>query len=710
MRILLVDNDESVAELLREKLVTQQYVVDVALDGEEGWELTEALNYDLIVLDVMLPKLDGISFCRQLREKGCQSLVLLLTAKETLNDKIRGLDAGADDYLVKPMPMSELVARIKALLRRRIATISSVLKWGALSLNIDNCKVSYHDQPLTLTAKEYGLLELFLRNPQQIFSQSAILAQLWSFEVDPPGEETVRAHIKRLRQKLKPVGAENLVETVYGMGYRLNHAVQEMPSSRVNLGQPQKLLKRQNAQVSELQADDPGDICEAARLPQDLQSASGTDLGTDFLLQKSASIRILIIDQNQGFIDRLVAEAGVQNIQTAIALTLRAAQESIQRVRPDGIVVDLSQFDAAEGLKLLEDLAQSSQPIPVLVLSDPCRSVDRVAIARRKGRGFLQKPISAERVLEAIVQELKPLNPAAGKIMVVDDDRMILRLLRVILEPWGLQMTTLNNPQHFWEQLEAVKPDLLILDVNLPEIDGIELCHILRNDSQWAWLPILFLTARQDSESIQQIFAAGADDYASKPIIAPELITRILNRLERTRLLRRQVETDALTNLPNRSRASQDLNKFLQIARHSQQPFCFAVLAIDDLFTINRQYGYRVGDRMLRQLALTLQQELRREDIVARWEGTEFVVGIYGMTRQDGVSWLQEILKMLPPIVVPDTHQASVQITFSAGVVQYPENGETVQALYQAASVILEQVKPGQLNSLHSSVLSTVIA
>jgi DNA-binding response OmpR family regulator len=477
MRILLVDDDEPLVALLRDKLVDQQYVVDVAVDGQEGWQLTEALNYDLIVLDIMLPKLDGISFCRRLRDKGSQSLVLMLTAKETLNDKIMGLDAGADDYLVKPIPMPELVARIKALLRRRMATVSPVLKWGALRLNVDHGKVTYSDQPLSLTAKEYALLELFLRNPQQIFSQGAILAQLWSFEGDPPGEETVRAHIKRLRQKLKTVGAEDLVETVYGMGYRLNQAVKEVKQQIPNM---------------------------------------------------------------------------------AIALTLNAAQESIQRVRPDGVVIDLSQFDQAEGLRLLEDLGQSSQPIPVLVLTDPCQAVDRVAIARRKGRGFLQKPIAAKRVLEAIVQELKPLNPAETKIMAVDDDRIVLRLLRVILEPWGLNITTLSNPLNFWEQLEAIRPDLLILDMNLPEIDGIELCRTLRNDSQWAWLPILFLTGQQDSESIQQIFAAGADDYVSKPIIAPELITRILNRLERTRLLRRQVETDALTSaLPSDTAAVQ---------------------------------------------------------------------------------------------------------------------------------------------------------
>jgi diguanylate cyclase (GGDEF)-like protein len=703
MRILLVEDDESLAEILRDTLVAQQYIVDIAHDGAIGWDSVESVQYDLIVLDVVLPKLDGITFCRRLRAKGSQSLVLLLTAKETLSDKILGLDAGADDYLVKPMPMPELVARIKALLRRRMATVSPVLTWGALSLNIDSCKVSYGEHPLNLTAKEYSLLELFLRNPQQIFSQGAILSQLWSFEVDPPGEETVRAHVKRLRQKLKTVGAEDLIETVYGMGYRLSHGAKEVELEAIPTLEEQQNTRLKNRFDQRIETVNGNDLDRSATIPE------LTDQGTESLHQKPDLRRVLIVDRHQQFIDRFVTEAGMHAVQATIALTLSAAQDSIQRVRPDGIVINLSQFEPTEGLKFLEELGQSSQPIPVIVLTESHQPIDRVAIARRKGRGFLQKPIAAARVLEAIVQELKPPSPAEAKILVVDDDRMFLKLLRVILEPWGLQVTTLSSPLNFWEQLEAVKPDLLILDVNLPELDGIELCQTLRNDSHWAWLPILFLTGRQDSESIQQIFAAGADDYASKPIIAPELVTRIINRLERTRLLRRQIETDALTGLPNRSRSTQDLDKFLQIAKHSQQPFCLAVLAIDHLLAINRQYGYRVGDQILRQVALTLQQELRREDIVARWEGAEFVVGIYGMTRQEGVKWLSEILQVLPLIAVAEGDRDSIQITFSAGVAQYPEDGATVQTLYQAASVALERAKvKADSQNYYPSVLPSV--
>jgi CheY-like chemotaxis protein len=125
-----------------------------------------------------------------------------------------------------------------------------------------------------------------------------------------------------------------------------------------------------------------------------------------------------------------------------------------------------------------------------------------------------------------------------ARIMAVDDDVILLNLLQKILEPWGLSVTTLSNPLQFWDTLEAVQPDLLILDVQMPEIGGIELCQQVRDHNRWLWLPILFLTAQRDSQTVQKIFIAGADDYVNKPVLAPELIARLFNRLERTRLLR----------------------------------------------------------------------------------------------------------------------------------------------------------------------------
>jgi DNA-binding response OmpR family regulator/HPt (histidine-containing phosphotransfer) domain-containing protein len=221
MRILLVEDDELIIGVLEKALTQQNYSLDTATNGQVGWELVATYRYDLIILDIGLPKLNGIEFCQRLRAQHYPVAVLLLTARNSSNDKILGLDAGADDYVVKPFELLELLARIRVLLRRASLPQITVLEWGSLRLDPGARIATYNEQTLTLTPKEYRLLELFLRNPQRVFSRNDILNHLWSSEASP-GEDTVTVHIKDLRRKLKQVGApSDLVETVYGHGYRL---------------------------------------------------------------------------------------------------------------------------------------------------------------------------------------------------------------------------------------------------------------------------------------------------------------------------------------------------------------------------------------------------------------------------------------------------------------------------------------------------------
>lgn len=223
MRILIVEDDDRIAKPLAEDLRHQHHVVEIAGDGLEGWEYAQAIAYDLILLDLMLPKLDGISLCQQLRQSQYKALILMLTAKDTTSDKIIGLDAGADDYLVKPFDLEELAARIRALCRRSAETKPPVLTYGKLQLDPASNEVNYDGQVLILTPKEYMILELFMRHGDRVFSRSEILDKLWEFDkVVTAGDQTVRTHITNLRHKLKEAGmSTDCIETVYGLGYRL---------------------------------------------------------------------------------------------------------------------------------------------------------------------------------------------------------------------------------------------------------------------------------------------------------------------------------------------------------------------------------------------------------------------------------------------------------------------------------------------------------
>lgn len=226
MKILLVEDDERIAVPIKEVLESQHYVVDTALDGDTAWNFAKSWFYDLILLDIMIPKVDGVSLCRQLRQSGYNGPILIITARGADQEKVLGLDSGADDYLVKPFGFDELGARIRALLRRSSHERDPILRSGKLTLDPGACKVLYGNVPVDLTPTEYRLLAHFLRNPNQAFSRESLIDRLWLAE-ELPAEDVIKAHIKGLRGKLRYAGAPaDVIETVYGFGYRLsnNHA------------------------------------------------------------------------------------------------------------------------------------------------------------------------------------------------------------------------------------------------------------------------------------------------------------------------------------------------------------------------------------------------------------------------------------------------------------------------------------------------------
>lgn len=630
MKILLVEDDTITVNLLTRALNSQSYNVNTAGDGETALQLAQAYDYDLIVLDVLIPKLDGISLCRELRSSGCQMPILLLTALDSRSNLVQGLEAGADDYMVKPFNIEELMARIRALLRRGKATLSSTkLTWEKLQVSPDTTEVTYAEKVLHLTPKEYRLLELFLRNPQRIFSRSAILDRIWSAG-EFPQEEAVTAHIKGLRHKLKAAGMSvDLVETVYGLGYRLKSLPEDIENQKV-AGETAETASESSESIRELNHDERrlkvltvvaeiraklranfiekvavfdraiaqiqtrtleeelrreaqaqahklvGSLgtlglpqgSEVARKlehlfkPENVLKPGSVQKIEEFLhllkqifdrppepesevvAEVSQQRRILIVDDDILQSDQLKIAASDSEFEIEVANSPQAARIAISQQPPDAILLDLSFSRTQEnGLTLLAELRTEKPDIPVMVFSGHNQLSDRIEVARLGASGFLHKSLPPADILKAVAQLLDRTGPAEAKVMVVDDDVHLLAALKMILQPWGLQVTTLDEPEKFWEVLETTCPDLLILDVEMPGYSGIELCLAVRNDLRWSKLPVLFLTAHSESETVRQMFVAGADDYVNKPIVEPELIARLMNRLERTQLRRRLAQT-----------------------------------------------------------------------------------------------------------------------------------------------------------------------
>ena len=218
-RILIIEDDEAILKFLRRGLAYEGYQVDTAAEGQSGLSLALDNQYDLIVLDLMLPGIDGLEVCRRLRAGGPVP-ILILTAKDQVTDRIQGLDLGADDYMTKPFNLDELLARIRALLRRAQPSRPQVLRFADLSLDTGTRQASRVDRVISLTAKEYELLELFLRHPRQVLTREVIFDRVWGYDFG--GESNIiEVYIRYLRQKLESDNEPRLLHTVRGMGYVL---------------------------------------------------------------------------------------------------------------------------------------------------------------------------------------------------------------------------------------------------------------------------------------------------------------------------------------------------------------------------------------------------------------------------------------------------------------------------------------------------------
>lgn len=221
MKILVVEDEHKIAQAIKKGLEQETYAVDLAFDGSEGLDLALGEEYDLVILDRLLPKLDGLEICKKVRAEGIHTPILILTARGQTQDKVEGLDAGADDYLTKPFAFEELLARIRALVRRPADNLGTTLKVRDLELNTNSYEVMRDGKKIQLSSKEYALLEYLMRHPNKILSKDQLINHVWNYEADIL-PNTVEVYIGYLRNKIdKPFKKPNLIQTIRGFGYKI---------------------------------------------------------------------------------------------------------------------------------------------------------------------------------------------------------------------------------------------------------------------------------------------------------------------------------------------------------------------------------------------------------------------------------------------------------------------------------------------------------
>lgn len=930
MRILLIEDDVTTQKALAELLQAHNFVVDVAEDGVSGWNMAKRQSYDLILLDIILPKLNGITLCRQLRQQQQTVPIIFLTSRNTLSDKLEGLNAGADDYVVKSSDPQELLARIQVLLRRGHTEPEFTLHWGELSLDPKTCAVTYAQQDLVLSRKEFQILELFMRRPNWVFSRQAIIDHVWGLGEDPPTESTVKSHIKAIRRKLKDLNAVNIIETVYGQGYRLDPAAQSAPSSELSFKTP---VEPQSRTQLETQSDEPeaetaiadgaplptspaarstdqqdnpdspveapgadqppqslanqpqlssADSANGQSSPQDKpqaasqpkaqstqstsRSSTASMLSADKQKQLQANLnrlwqqakqtawqrlntieqllyflqpglpdrglldqigyiahklggalgifgqveasryayqlenliqsashpasaaradqldtnaatsataapqtpehhsstfkpenpqaagrppcnaeliatvrqlvqsirdcldaeatplttptpsqspqptyrpqipRLLMIDDDPELARPIVAVAADWSIHAAIADDLADIETAIEEYQPDVIVLDVyCQQGSRSGLQILSQLSAKAESVPVIVYSYPLSAVERLQAIQLGAVAFVCRPAVPEKVLTCVRQHL--VNPkSALHVLAVDDDEQQLALLQTCFEREGLRFTGLSQPEALLQTIQRNQPDLILLDIVMPQMGGLELCQLLRSDAEYQKLPVMMLTQYDDCHTRQQALRVGADVVLSKHDPVLDNLGHIQAWFTCDRTVLHWQTVDPLTGLPNRCGATQTLQQQIAIADRFNQPLCLGVINLDNLQRFNAEQGRMAGDQLLRQFTTFLQQHCLPTDMVVRWRAEEFIVSMLGLERTAAVERLAQLLELwrAQQLIEASSQTPSEpasqsdewpSVSFSAGVAAYPVDGQSLEFLYRVAEAALYQAK-----------------
>jgi DNA-binding response OmpR family regulator len=588
MKIVLVEDDQALAQLISERLRKEHYVVEMAANGLEGLELARVTAADLWIIDIELPKLNGFQLCQRLREQGIQAPILMLTARRTEADLVTGFNLGADDYLVKPFQISELIVRVRALLRRPQQLQQAVLTWGPLELDPITAQVTSEKIPVLLRPKEYNLLEILMRHGKQILSYEQLFDQLWSLE-EAPNKESVKAHIKGLRQALKSVNSPtDLIEAIRGLGVRLNpiyehqksknheKVVRENPEPALVLPQLQEAWPSFKPKMLERIQ-----LIEAALSQWELAQTHPTDQPTENL-REQARVAAHTLAGSLGTFGFSRGTTLAQELEEGLSsseYSLQQLQEKLLHLRtelerppfspaPQPTLSLLLIGSDGQTLHLLKSLSATSGiqveqvtspreaqwlmgSVDILLLDLDSPDVEEQGIqmarkfgipfllrlredhlsarieARRKGAaGCLPKPCPPELLLQTVRRAALTIHKLPMKVLAVDDDPHFLEILKVLCGHF-CQLTVLQDPREFWPVLQSTMPELLLLDVKMPHFSGIDLCHAVRTDARFDGLPIVMMTGHLQELSVAEALEMGANDYLSKPIDSQELRRRL---------------------------------------------------------------------------------------------------------------------------------------------------------------------------------------
>jgi diguanylate cyclase (GGDEF)-like protein len=411
--------------------------------------------------------------------------------------------------------------------------------------------------------------------------------------------------------------------------------------------------------------------------------------------------RVLVVDDDPEFLkvatalgrERAIDVVAARNSAEALALAAAATPDAaLLDLRLDAS--DVSSFELARALRALP----GCESLPLAFVSGQGGLADRIAATHAGGSLYLTKPLDAEQ-LSSAVHHLTAANRATRpRMLVVDDDPDFVTAVLALLVDSGLQTSTLTDPAHILDALDEVRPDVVLLDAEMGQYSGFDICRMIRTLPKWQDVVILFVTALSDTASRVAAFQVGADDYLMKPIVKEELLARIRVRVERNGLLRERLDRDSLTGLPLRRTFLEQLSARMAESRRRNRTLSLALLDVDQFKAINDTHGHLVGDRVLAALGHLLLRRFRGEDLRARWGGEEFVLAFAEESPTTVAMILGRVLAEFSSMAFENEDGGTFHVTFSAGIATMPSDAERVQSLIERADRRLYAAKLGGRN------------
>src|SRR3954471_17212453 len=414
---------------------------------------------------------------------------------------------------------------------------------------------------------------------------------------------------------------------------------------------------------------------------------------------------LLIIGADPDMKAILVTELSGRDIEPIWANDMADGRAALQQSRPNATLIDFGNLGAA-ALELISDIAAVEPSVPTITVLTEDDLRIRVEAAKRGTRMLLQKPLSGSELGEAIARVLNQEGTLQARVLVLSHEESVRDKTQQAITSERIRVSVLDDAIRFWDTLEEQSPNLLILDVDMPQFSGLDLCRVVRADARWNWVPVIVISSRTDVDTIHNIFAAGADDFIPADFQPNEVMERVWNRLERNYFNKNTCESDLLTGLTTRRQSSITLNQFLKIAERQHQPFTFCILDIDHFKLVNDEFGHATGDLVLQRFGRMLARSLRSEDVVARWGGEEFVIGMYGVARDAGIMRLQRLLEAWRQEVFQSPAGGEFHTSFSAGIAEFPADGTGLQHLCRAADEALYAAKITGRNRVRSASTS----